>query len=418
MPFSSLILEILPPDIKIVKDGKVYYEASEPGTWKDVQMSLIEGATVVMHNLQFRHDPIHRLCAELEDELEIFLGANSYLTPAGSTGFDPHYDWHDILVLQLEGTKTWTVCEQRGVNIYKHRQGMSRQVLQRGGDFGNCTELVFRPGDLFYAPLGTIHYAKANEQNETEKNNPESYSMHLTLSLIRQQFTWGQFLTDVLESQTRDFSARLSLVIASNKKLQAQIPISLLHEIAYSLGNEDLPPDFIEKLRGKAKLIVQDELSSSGQLGTTLKTLLDSSNDVFEETVHLFRFKMVMGRLKEKFRCPSKNYPGDLRTLSFRRLPHQRMMLQEDDHVGSIIVTGETKEDLIVLPLRWSDGIRYALGTLGAGGKYFTAQDLVVNAKMKDGEAIKMIQELLNACLLDWSIKDASSPPQDESCVA
>ena len=65
-----------------------------------MQENLKEGATVVMHDLQQRHVPIHDLCAELEDELEVFLNANSYLTPGGSIGFDPHYDWHDILVLE------------------------------------------------------------------------------------------------------------------------------------------------------------------------------------------------------------------------------------------------------------------------------------------------------------------------------
>jgi hypothetical protein len=407
------------PDIKIVKEGKVHYESRQPGKWKDVQTSLSEGATVVMHNLQTRHEPIHRLCAELEDELEIFLGANSYLTPAGSTGFDPHYDWHDILVLQLEGTKTWTVCEQRDVDLYQYRKGGGKRIFQHGEDFGNCTELVFRPGDLFYAPFGTIHYAKTNTtQDKTDNDPPEQHSMHLTFSLIRQQFTWGQFLQDIVESRTEKYSSVFSALVASNTRLQSQIPTLWLHDIAYSIGNADLPPSFIEKFRSEAKSIVKEELSSNTKLRALLLSLLDRSNgSALEDTVELFRVKMVLGRLKEKQRCPSSNNIGDdISTMSFRRFPHQRMMLDEIEDYAAIVVTGTTEEEQIPLPLKWSHGLRYALGGSGVGrGKFFTIDDLIVKVKMKRVEAVAMIEKLIKACLLDWRIDNGSSTLQQMS---
>ncbi len=35
----------------------------------------------------------------------------SYLTPAGTCGFAPHWDDIDALILQLEGRKHWIVYE-------------------------------------------------------------------------------------------------------------------------------------------------------------------------------------------------------------------------------------------------------------------------------------------------------------------
>ena len=381
-----------------------------------MQENLNEGATVVMHDLQQRHVPIHDLCAELEDELEVFLNANSYLTPAGSIGFDPHYDWHDILVLQLEGTKTWTVCEQRNVDIYEYRNGGGTRIFPHGEDFGNCSQYLFRPGDIFYAPFGTIHYAKATAQ-DNNVDNPENYSMHLTLSLIRQQFTWGQFLQDIVESRADRFSAQFSAFVATSKSLQTQIPKSSLHDIAYSLDNSDLPPGLMEKIRHQVKSIVNEELSSNDLLRTQLLKLLERSNDDgFEETVDLYRHKMVLGRLRETRGCPSGK--GDVDKASFRRIPHQRMLLAEVDDYGAIIVTGETEEEQIVFPLRWKNGLRFALGLRGAGMQFFTAEDLALKANMKHGDAVKLIQKLIDSCLLELRHSPATSPAEQESCAA
>lgn len=74
------------------------------------------GCTLLQSRLQDRHPQIAALCRDIENDLlgrDIPLaervGANAYLTPADSRGFDIHYDNHCALVLQLAGTKHWTV---------------------------------------------------------------------------------------------------------------------------------------------------------------------------------------------------------------------------------------------------------------------------------------------------------------------
>ena len=50
-----------------------------------------------------------QLLSTLESEWGSFCGSNTYLTPADSQGFSPHYDDIEAFCLQLEGEKRWRV---------------------------------------------------------------------------------------------------------------------------------------------------------------------------------------------------------------------------------------------------------------------------------------------------------------------
>ena len=47
----------------------------------------------------------------LEQVLEHPVQANAYFTPRDSQGLAVHHDTHDVFVLQLAGTKAWTIHE-------------------------------------------------------------------------------------------------------------------------------------------------------------------------------------------------------------------------------------------------------------------------------------------------------------------
>lgn len=107
------------------------------------------GATVVAQSLHRTHPKVRAFSNRLGDEISHPLQANAYLTPPGATGLAPHSDGHDVIVLQLEGSKQWTVD---GV-----------------GDF------ELRPGDTLYVPAGHGHAATSNDRT----------SLHLTLGILR-----------------------------------------------------------------------------------------------------------------------------------------------------------------------------------------------------------------------------------------
>ena len=96
-----------------------------------------------------------------------------------------------ILVLHLEGEKTWTVCNDvHSVDMHQRKLNGGKGIFKMGDDFGECTKIIFKPGDVLYAPMGTIHYAEA--VNSQQRNFPQEYSLHLTISLDRQNFSWGK----------------------------------------------------------------------------------------------------------------------------------------------------------------------------------------------------------------------------------
>jgi ribosomal protein L16 Arg81 hydroxylase len=65
------------------------------------------GGTIILNHLHRRQPPLAKLCAALELEFCAPFQPNIYLTPPKAQGFHPHFDTHDVLVLQLAGSKRW-----------------------------------------------------------------------------------------------------------------------------------------------------------------------------------------------------------------------------------------------------------------------------------------------------------------------
>jgi len=120
------------------------------------------GATLVLQSLQRTSLPIAQLCRSLERATSHPVQANAYLTPAGSSGLARHHDDHDVLVVQLHGSKRWKV------------DGLGELTTERG--------------EVLYLPAGTGHAAEAQDQP----------SLHLTIGLLR--ITVGQVVQRALAS--------------------------------------------------------------------------------------------------------------------------------------------------------------------------------------------------------------------------
>ena len=104
------------PDIRLVRStGEVLFEEVKPqdrNGFPDMQ-SLYqrygEGYTLVVHQLERRWLPLASLASALQWELDAKVTIGFYLTPAGSRGLAPHFDTHDVIILQISGSKTWSL---------------------------------------------------------------------------------------------------------------------------------------------------------------------------------------------------------------------------------------------------------------------------------------------------------------------
>ena len=80
---------------------------------------------------------------------------------AHQPGFDPHYDVHDVFVLQAAGQKRWIVHEPVHENPLPsqpwtdHRAAIAERVADEP-----VIDAVLSPGDALYLPRGWIHSAR------------------------------------------------------------------------------------------------------------------------------------------------------------------------------------------------------------------------------------------------------------------
>ena len=139
-----------------------------------VLAQFASGATIVLQGLHRLWPPIIDFVRTMVDDLGHPVQANAYVTPPQNRGFDPHYDVHDVFVLQTAGTKHWTVHEPVHVDPLAsqpwtdHRDAITRRVQDEP-----VVDAVLNPGDALYLPRGWMHSARA--LGET--------SVHLTIGV-------------------------------------------------------------------------------------------------------------------------------------------------------------------------------------------------------------------------------------------
>jgi ribosomal protein L16 Arg81 hydroxylase len=120
------------------------------------------GATIVLQGLHRLWPPVIDFVRQMVDDLGHPVQANAYVTPPASRGFDPHYDVHDVFVLQTAGQKRWIV--HRPVHVdplpsqpwTDHRTAIAERVAGAA-----VIDTVLSPGDALYLPRGWIHSAEA-----------------------------------------------------------------------------------------------------------------------------------------------------------------------------------------------------------------------------------------------------------------
>lgn len=110
---------------------------------------------------------VQDFCYELEDFFGRALQANAYLTPEGARGLGVHHDTHDVLVLQLFGTKNWRLHPQAVVDAVEGYPASKRHPDLDSPD----VSLTLSPGDCLYLPRGLPHDAESTR----------GASLHLTI---------------------------------------------------------------------------------------------------------------------------------------------------------------------------------------------------------------------------------------------
>jgi cupin superfamily protein len=270
------------PFLRMAKDGTVLPAArytrsggagasiGDQAADDKVLAAMADGATLVLQALHRSWPPLVDFGARLAAELGHPVQINAYITPAQNQGFAPHYDVHDVFVLQVSGRKRWTIHEPVVTAPLDNQPWENHRaaVMARAAE-DPVIDNVLEPGDALYLPRGTVHSAVA--QGET--------SIHLTVGV--HPLTRYQLARQLLDLAQDDAELRASLPMGVDlgdpSVLAAELAATLvaLHErldaipaadVARRVTNNLMQRTRPEPVGPLAQLVVADALTLSSPL--------------------------------------------------------------------------------------------------------------------------------------------------------
>ena len=198
------------------------------------------GATLVLNALHRLHPPLVRFCGELAAELGHQVQCNAYATPGGGAqGFAFHHDTHDVLVLQVSGTKRWRVHEPVLPLPLPSQPKAGDDLVPPGAE--PLLDVELEPGDALYLPRGFVHAAVTTDQP----------SLHLTVGLL--STTWYDVLTDLVPLAADDLAFRDALPVQPAGTLAEDLPAFLLAAARWLADlDEDVVADLVRTRLARA----------------------------------------------------------------------------------------------------------------------------------------------------------------------
>lgn len=195
----SSLIATGPDWIQVVKAGSRLAQPSFCTDESFVSLPKLYGAyragyTIQLAKLHKRWPPVGRLARAVEAAfttagvpLAHRIGSHLYLTPARSAGFTPHYDSHDVVVVQVAGNKRW--------KVYGAREEFP--VAMQMGDVPRDQlpplrhDVLLEAGEILYIPRGIFHEALSEDQ----------FSVHVTLDIF--PYTWSDLVSRIMLAQPR-----------------------------------------------------------------------------------------------------------------------------------------------------------------------------------------------------------------------
>lgn len=174
----------------------------------DLLRLLDDGATLIGHALHRTWPPLVDFVQALVAEIGHPVQANSYLTPPANRGFDPHFDNHDVFVVQVGGRKRWIIHEPVLPVPLKSQEwkAMRPQTAARAQE-APTLDVVLETGDVLYLPRGWVHSAQALGEMST----------HVTLGV----HAWTR------ATLAEDLTAAALAALADDRSVREALPLGI-----------------------------------------------------------------------------------------------------------------------------------------------------------------------------------------------
>jgi ribosomal protein L16 Arg81 hydroxylase len=242
---------VAPSDFRMVSSGNGIpdQEYTESPRGRDrvlVPQKIIRlcqgGATFIIDGIERYVASIRDTVAELADELGEHVQANLYCSWPGVKGFALHYDWHEALMIQIEGSKAWRVFEPTIESPIEP----CRKHLTRPTQPPYC-RVTLRRGDCLYIPRGHWHDAVAEEEP----------SVHVTISIpCRTGLAFIAWLADQLKDSVtwrQNAPLMLACVDISYQDRWRAHATALVDALSEALRDASIAERYLDYVRGSRR---------------------------------------------------------------------------------------------------------------------------------------------------------------------
>jgi ribosomal protein L16 Arg81 hydroxylase len=183
------------------------YTAADMSDFHDI---LVQGASVVLPQIQLNIPQIQWLAMAIERQMGFAVGVNAYLSFARGGAFKPHWDKHDVLVVQVHGSKTWRLWEREFENPIESSNQAGYEISD-----AHSEELELSPGDALYIPRGEAHAASVSAGASVhltfglDSLNGVDVLQQLNHAAGQDEFLRADLPPQAAEAQLRDYEAEL-----------------------------------------------------------------------------------------------------------------------------------------------------------------------------------------------------------------
>jgi len=160
------------PDFAAAIDGGI-----KPGTER-IWGYLEAGRVLVWNSARGATPALDRLCADIGAALGAAVWPNIYVTGSAGAPIVAHFDGHEVIAIQCEGQKEWTVSATRVAEpldgpSFKEENKRTAAALREEAALRPEIIATLQPGDAIYVPRGQFHQARA----------VDGISVHVTLGI-------------------------------------------------------------------------------------------------------------------------------------------------------------------------------------------------------------------------------------------
>ncbi|MEO1731408.1 MAG: cupin domain-containing protein [Pseudomonadota bacterium] len=127
-----------------------------------IMMLQSQKATIYVKGLQLMAQPLREAARRLSSTGYFETHVNAFLSPAGSQSTPFHIDHHDVLAVQIDGSKTWQVEAEARVPNPHFTYAPDTNLAPSGIE---ASDITLEQGDVLFLPRGTVHRAAASNES-------------------------------------------------------------------------------------------------------------------------------------------------------------------------------------------------------------------------------------------------------------